>query len=413
MASHYEAALYSVLTYLGCPLRYDDLLVLSGSAFRTAWLPGHYGYYSRTVSPDDALLVAGEALGATVTRQVFKTDEDAWPVICQSIDDHRPVILCHASAANIICGYDADRNEMVLQAYDTSEPGYLTRPYKLHEGPTFRPREVVFVDYPGGAAPEPDWPTILARAVRYADWPADQTLLRGHVFGLTAYDAWAQTLRGGLDPEDPEISARFTYTYALVIQDAREAASVVLQDHGALHGAFAEAAAHYMREAEILATMRTVLAGGMTAGWQAVSDEINRRFPEPAIREAAAQVVEQAKAEEVQAVDCLREAVAALGPPEAPPTAPPAEDKTALAREHCAKGRDLKGAGQFEAAAKELRRALEADPNLADAHWILGWVLVELKDDPGATEAFKAVIRLEAGTDRAQEAQKALDRLGP
>jgi hypothetical protein len=40
-------------------------------------------------------------------------------------------------------------------------------------------------------------------------------------------------------------------------------------------------------------------------------------------------------------------------------------------------------------------------------------VLVELKDDPGATEAFKAVIRLEAGTDRAQEAQKALDRLGP
>ncbi|MBM3472664.1 MAG: tetratricopeptide repeat protein [Armatimonadetes bacterium] len=414
MASHYEAALYSILTALGCPVRYDELMIASGSAFRTAWWPGHYGYYSRTVAPDDLLALGAEAFGAIATTQAFKSDEEAWPAICRSIDEGRPVILCHASAADVICGYDADQHQMILQVYDTSEPGTQTRPFKLLEGRTWRPREVIFVEYEGGGKPvELDWPTILARAVTYADWPPEQTLLKGHVFGLGAYDAWAQTLRGGLDPQDPKVSAKFTYTYALVIQDAREAASVVLKDNATLHESFAEAAEHYMREAEILATMRNTLAGGMAGGWQEVSETIDRRFPEPAIREAAAQVVEQAKAEEVLAVDALREALADLAP-QAAPLKPPETTGAQPANPGEAdyqRGLELKRAGKFAEAAEALKAAITADPKHVEAHWTLGWVLIELKDREGAAAEFRKVIELAPGTERATEAQKALERL--
>jgi tetratricopeptide (TPR) repeat protein len=411
MASHYEAALYSILTALGCPVRYDELLVASGSAFRTAWWPGHYGYYSRTVAPDDLIALGAEAFGAITTTQAFKTDEEAWPAICRSIDEGRPVILCHASAADVICGYDAAQRQMVLQAYDTSEPGTQTRPFKLLEGRTFRPREVIFVEYDGGGGPaDLDWPTILARAVTYADWPPEKTLLRGHVFGLGAYDAWAQTLRGGLDPQDPTYSAKFTYTYALVLQDAREAASVVLNDNATLHESFAEAAAHYMREAETLATMRNTLAGGQAGTWQEVSETIDRRFPEAAIREAAAQVVEQAKAEEVLAVDALREALADLTPqtPAAAATPPqPVQNGEADYQ----RGLGLKRAGRLAEAAEALKAAIAADPKHVEAHWTLGWVLIELKDRDGAAAEFRKVIELAPGAERATEAQKALERL--
>ena len=425
MSSHYEAALYSVLTALGCPVRYDELMVASGSAFRTAWLPGHYQYYSRTVAPEDLIALGAKAFGATATTRAFNTEEEAWPVICASIDEGRPVILCHASAADVICGYDAEGKEIALQVYDTSEPGYQTRPFKLLEGRTFRPREVIFVEYrTGDGAAELDWPTILARAVKYADWPPDKTLLRGFVFGLGAYDAWATTLRGGLDPDDPTYSSKFTVTYALVLQDAREAASVVLNDNAVLHDGFAEAAAHYMREAEILATMRTTLAGGETGAWQQVSETIDRRFPEPEIREAAAQVVEQAKAEEVLAVDALREALADLEvrlpepkPPEPkqPGAIPRGGTEAGAAKGGEAdyqRGVELKRAGKFTEAAEALRAAIAADPKHVEAHWVLGWVLIELKDREGAKAEFGKVIELAPDTERATEAKKALERLG-
>lgn len=46
------------------------------------------------------------------------------------------------------------------------------------------------------------------------------------------------------------------------------------------------------------------------------------------------------------------------------------------------------------------------------AHWVLGWVLVELKDQEGAAEEFRRVIDLEPDTERAKEAKQALKRLG-
>jgi Tfp pilus assembly protein PilF len=59
--------------------------------------------------------------------------------------------------------------------------------------------------------------------------------------------------------------------------------------------------------------------------------------------------------------------VATVEPPE-----PPADDQAALAKEHLAKGRALKDARQFAEAAAELRKSIEADPKLVEAHWVLG-----------------------------------------
>ena len=73
---------------------------------------------------------------------------------------------------------------------------------------------------------------------------------------------------------------------------------------------------------------------------------------------------------------------------------------------------ELKRAGKLAEAAEELKKAIEADPKLVEAHWVLGWVLIELKDNEGAEAAFRKVIEIAPDTDRAKEAQKALERLG-
>ena len=81
---------------------------------------------------------------------------------------------------------------------------------------------------------------------------------------------------------------------------------------GTLHGAFGIASSHYKAEAEILKGLPHVLAGGTISDWQAAPMAYQTNFPKPAIREQAAALVERAKAEEVQAVDALRLALADL-----------------------------------------------------------------------------------------------------
>jgi tetratricopeptide (TPR) repeat protein len=296
-------------------------------------------------------------------------------------------------------------------------------PFQTYGGLNLSPaHELILVEYEPADMPEPDWPAILTTAVRYADWPAERTLPSGYVFGLGAYDAWAATLRGGLDPDEPKLSADFTVTYALTLADARSAASVVLNDSATLHEAFGEAAVHYMNVAEALSTIRSVLSGNAPGTWQEVAEVIRQRFPEQATREAGAQLIEQAKAEELMAVEALREALHDLAPnadtspqpaagqrPGPIPGTGPEPAKTANADYQ--RGLELKRAGKFAEAADALKAAIAVDPRHVEAHWVLGWVLVELKDTDGAQAEFRKVAELAPGTERATQAQQALDRL--
>ncbi len=91
--------------------------------------------------------------------------------------------------------------------------------------------------------------------------------------------------------------------------------------------------------------------------------------------------------------------------------ATPSEPNDADAERHFQRGVELKGAGRHTEAARELRAALQADPRHLEAHWVLAWVLIELKDPAGAAGEFRKVIEIAPGSDRAKQAQRALERL--
>jgi tetratricopeptide (TPR) repeat protein len=286
----------------------------------------------------------------------------------------------------------------------------------------------VLVRYdPEWEAPPLQWPQVLERAIRFADWPPDEKLHRVFAFGLGAYDAWAQTLRQGIDHNGAETDAIFAEYMTRIVAGARSAASVVLQENAEVHEAFADAATHYMQEAELLSAMPTVLSQGQIADWNQVRQAMVANFSNQAVREQAAQLIEQAKQEDVLAVDALRVALADLagagtevGPqpptPEPPVTVvPPIQETTAAtqqAEQHCKKAQQLKAQRRYSEAAEEAQAAIQADPNHVNAHWILAWVLVELKDTDGAASEFRKVIELAPGSKEAEQAQKALQRLG-
>lgn len=425
------AALYSALDAMGCPIPYEELMVASGAAFWTAWWAGAYSYRAPDVAPEDLVLNGAAAAGAEAERRNFGSPEEVWTAICQSIDGGRPVVSWKGKAGGVqvICGYDPQGNRIHIRDYHTQGEQYTVVPFESPGAPhpMASENELVLLSYdPNQALPELDWPQIVERGIRFADWPPEEKLHGRFVFGLGAYDAWAYMLRRGVDHNGPQTDAELTEWVARVLSDARSAASVVLQDNAQLHDAFVDAADHYMTEAEILNSMGNVLSQTQGQPWSEVQKAMTANFPRQEIREQAAQLVEQAKQEDVLAVDALRVALADLAgtgtgirpQPPAPPVAvvPADQDTTAAtqqAEQHCAKARQLKAQRRYSEAAEEARAAIEADPNHVNAHWILAWILIELKDTDGAAREFRKVIELAPGSDKAREAQKALARLEP
>ncbi len=412
--SHYIAALHAVLETLGSPVRYEELMVASGAAFATAWAPRTYSYNARCAVPEDLVVDGAAAAGAQAERRSFRTPNEAWVAICESIDQGRPVIASKDSAANIICGYDPDGRKVYLDRYDAGETEYQVLPLELHSGPTGAANELIFVELDADAQPpEFEWPAIIYRALQFADWPAEQKVHEHFAFGLSAYDAWAATLRQVGDRD----GSRQTQTLARVVECARRAASTVLSEHATIHDSFAYAAQHYAAEAEILGAMPAVLAQGQIATGAASFQAMSRNFPNPAVREQAAQLVELAKEEELLAVEALRVVLEDLAPerpprPDEPPEPPEVVSaNTEAAQQHYTEGLRLKQARRWQEAATRLRAAVEADPTHVEAHWALAWVLIELKEVKQAAAEFRKVIELAPGSDKAAEAEKALRRL--
>ncbi len=318
------AALYAALSAQGCPMSYEELMVASGDAFRTVWLPGRYHYRAQTMAcPEDPLELGAEAVGAVLERRPFTSVEEAWPSVCESLDQGRPVIELHTpGTVQLICGYEPAGHQVHVQRIDAPSAAYQVFP--LDAGPLpwpwNRPAELILVSYdpPPGGLPELDWPTTLDRAIRYADWPKEAKLHGAYLCGLAAYDAWAQTLRGGLDGSGAATDAGAVLQAARILADARMSASVILRENAARHEGFADAASHYETEAVLMATTMDVLSElPAGANWSERTAAMKRNFERPEVRESMARLVEAAKAEEVQAVDALRRAAADLAPPTA------------------------------------------------------------------------------------------------
>jgi tetratricopeptide (TPR) repeat protein len=416
--SYYISALQAVLSVLGSEVTYEELMVASGAAFRTAWAPGRANYQFRSVAPEDLVENAAAAAGATVRRRGFIEQDEAWDAVRESIDDGRPVIRSHGSGADVICGYDAEGRQMYLQPSSGQGGEYQVSQFETHAGPAGAPNEIIVVEYDAEAEPpELDWAAILARAVSFADW-ADEDLVDGYYrFGLGAYDSIAETLRGGWE-EGGERAAELICGLSVVLGDARQVASEALAENATVHPGLAVAAEHYMNEAAEWEGMREVLTKGETLPYWEAMVAGNENLREPGVQEAAAKLVEQAKAEEVLAIEALRGVAEELGRAAAvtveEPEQPQPEEVVDRdeADRLCQRGLELKRAGRYGEAAEALRAAIEADAEHVDAHWALAWVLIELNDPEGAAEAFRKVIELAPESERADEAQGALERLG-
>lgn len=76
-----------------------------------------------------------------------------------------------------------------------------------------------------------------------------------------------------------------------------------------------------------------------------------------------------------------------------------------------AQGLAAKKAGQLEKAVGKLKAALAREPDNADAHWGLAWVLADQQKKQEAITHFKQVVELADDPQRKSDAQAAIERL--
>jgi tetratricopeptide (TPR) repeat protein len=415
--SYHIAAVQAALSAMGRDVSYEYLMLASGAGFRAAWRVAKYDYAATCIyhPGEDCVIMAAEAAGARGKRVAFAGADEAYRAICESIGRGIPVIAWEDCGTQVICGYDPANRQMHVQSCNSATAEYEVRPFEIPPPPPpFRqPNEVVLFTGPLAAAPpELDWAAILSRAIRFADHPPASRLYGDYVFGLAAYEAWSQTLQGGTGNLDPAIAAAVTVTYANTLADARTAVSAALTENAALHEAFVEAADHYRAEAAAL----KVIPGLLTPlnddlSWEQRTKLMGERLASPAVRGEIVRTVEQATQEETAALDALRRALADFAP-RPPSQLAPGGQAPQEAQEQYEQGLRLKQAGRHAEAAEHLRAALQADPDHVDAHWVLAWVLIELKDTDGAAKELRKVIELAPGSDKATGAQQALERLG-
>ena len=303
----YIAALQAVLQSLGSTMTYEELMVTSGAAFATAWRPGYYEYDARALIPGDVMLTGATAAGAKVTRRNFETLDEAWDAVCRSIDEGRPVIAARRSTAYVICGYRPEARVVYVQHPDNATEAYEEQPFEGHEGVYGGLNEFFFVEHdPATPAPETDWPGILARVVRFDQWPPSKPIRADQFYaGRAAYDVWALTLRKGPSESGVASDVRLTVTMAAVMADRRTCASTVLTEYGPLHAKLGQAAAHYAAEAALWQQMRSVLAQGKQGQSSEVMRAAEGGFTQQAVREQAARLVEQARDEDAAAANLL------------------------------------------------------------------------------------------------------------
>ena len=100
----------------------------------------------------------------------------------------------------------------------------------------------------------------------------------------------------------------------------------------------------------------------------------------------------------------------AAGPEPATPAKPDAETMAQVER-HCAAAAEHKKAKRYGEALRELKAGLKLWPDCAEAHWLAAWCCIGAGDKTGAGAHFRRVIELQPNTDRAREAQRAIDSI--
>ena len=319
------------LDTMGCRRSYDELMVLSGAAFRSCWRDRNYNFPALVLYQQDPISLGAIAVGAMADRRRVETEDAAFAAIVESIDRGAPVIAWDdgRSDIQIICGYDADDGTILRRTIDTGAAPPEEVPVAQAKALMYTgaPFELWILTWEGAEQATPtNWPLALANAVRLADWPPEERVYRDFICGDGALEAWATDMR---DPELHEQFPQAGYMAARLawhLQHARATASRVLQTNAVIHPRVLEAALLYQDEAALFGEVHQVLCGGSGLTSTEAGRAANENIANDEIRLSAADLVEQALAKDQAARTALTEALGAvMGQPEPLTDGPPGQ----------------------------------------------------------------------------------------
>jgi len=313
--------LHTALAGMGCPMSYEDLMVASGSAFRIVWRPGFFSYPASRVCQQDTIVSGGAAAGAPVERRQFATVEQAYDAIADSLDQGRPVVAWDEGRVEwqVICGYDKAKRTLFRRDLDTGAAPDEKGPDCLKNAPANcgaqGAYEAWFLMYdPTRPAPKLNWPLIIATALRMAQWPDEERLYGTFVCGDCAYYCWATDLRSSTIYTQNPAAGDVTWGLASTLEKSRRHIGNVLQAHTGVHPALAQAALLYQDEALLFGKVQEALGGGRRLPVNDAGKIANQNVKDGKVREACADLIEQALAKDKAARAQLRLALKDLAP---------------------------------------------------------------------------------------------------
>ena len=313
----FPGALYACMEYLGDPCSYDDLMAITGGAFRRFWNRddgGNIDLMYLAPEPDRRAFAA-----LNYAYRVVPWDRAAMmAAIRESIARGRPVIsfgIIGPPEAGIVAGYD--RGGEVLYGYSYFQDGAIAGYYSSDDwfqtqGDGGAYALIVIGDKRAEPGPSPR--ELLVSTLR---WAVDLARTRerpgvpDHVSGLAAYDAWADAME--VDADYPADDAQVMGIRVMVHGDQ----TTMLCDRAS--------AAVYLRRAASIAPEAAAPLHAAADLYRAVSDvtgiwhwggsmgpEVGQALADPALRRGIAVHIRAAGAKEARAVEQLEAALVAM-----------------------------------------------------------------------------------------------------
>lgn len=284
--SPFMHALEVVINGLGRDVDYDELMGLSGFAFRTQF---HVDAWDPSV-PDPLVgsdcvrpLVAAIGFDCEVHYLGAGAGGETHRKIVESIDHGLPVLatnLIPPENWGIVTGYRDGGRTLWCRVYDAGDAGPALAQDVVA---TSEPTAVLFVR---GRRPRPDAALVHKESIGWAVRQYEQPAADGFAFGAAAFDAWCRMLEHLSSSAALQTNA---WTYVSLV-DARGAAARYLRriapEFGLARGAIERAATAYERERQLLVDHLDAIAWPRDhADGVAPADKVRRQIA--TLREAA------------------------------------------------------------------------------------------------------------------------------
>jgi hypothetical protein len=337
----FAGALEAALSLTERPYSYEEIMALSGMAFRTRWLDGENGPTGCPCAPVGETPDVKRRLPAAIGWQIDEYSADGWdkPIMqkaktaaVRSIDAGRPVTVIDRHLNSVVAyGYAEDGEVLLLQtledgAYECPLSGLGQSPSLAHvlQGPEEPPPfPQVFGDVVGDAVER--WYRVKAEFIpdRLKN---GQAALQAWMRGLELHEELATKV----DPGRLLFNHLWAYKH---LWDARRAAANFLGQHAAIYAAAQEpllrAADLYRQEADLLGRAYddpgTYIGSfedlGMCIGSSGHEDTDATQWT-PDMRRRERQILAQCLDFERAAVEAMREALPKMAPSDNPEGAP-------------------------------------------------------------------------------------------